>query len=444
MRALIAVVGLVVGLGLVAGVALPGVAGAEVTIEWVAVRDPGNACEVQQLGCFGSVADEYRIAKYEVTNAQYAEYLNAVAVADTHWTYNASMGSGHGGITRSGSSGSYAYSAIAGREQMPVNYVNFYDALRFANWLHNGQPAGAQDSTTTEDGAYTFSGTAMVGARNADAAIFLPTEDEWYKAAYYDAVSTSYFDYPAGSDAQTTCGAPGATPNTANCIWGVVDLTDVGSYAASASPNGTFDQGGNVTEWNEAIVGWGRGIRGGGYNSNPNVLAASYGSGADASLASLPSIGFRVASIPEPPAEIDIDPWSDTNPINPFGRGVVPVAILGSESFDVADVEVTTLAFGPDEAPPAFALTHPLVYWLAHRDLNHDGERDLLSYYRTRETGIAFGDTEACLVGQTLDGTPFEGCDAITTVLGCGHGFELAFLVPPLMWLRGRRRGTRA
>jgi formylglycine-generating enzyme required for sulfatase activity len=98
----------------------------------------------------------------------------------------------------------------AGRGDMPVNSVSWYDSLRFVNWLHNGQLSGAQDGTTTEDGAYTFSGATSVGSRNAGATIFLTSEDEWYKAAYYDAVSTSYFDYPVGSDLQTTCAAPGA------------------------------------------------------------------------------------------------------------------------------------------------------------------------------------------------------------------------------------------
>src|SRR5207249_11106372 len=121
------------------------------------------------------------------------------------------------GITRSGSPGSYSYTAIAGRENMPVNWVSWYDALRFANWLHNGQPLGPQGSATTEDGAYTFTGAAAVGPRNPDAKVFLPTEDEWYKAAYFDPVSNSWLDYPAGSDAQTSCSAPTATPNAANC-----------------------------------------------------------------------------------------------------------------------------------------------------------------------------------------------------------------------------------
>jgi len=278
---------------LIALLALPAHA---VTIDWVTVGDPGNLAD--DTG-YGGVDYVYFISKHETTNVQYAEFLNAVADTDTYGLYDTSMGSGFGGITRSGISGSYEYSTIAGREDMPVNYVSWYDSLRFANWLDNGQPTGAQDSTTTEDGAYTFSGATSVGARNAGATIFLTSEDEWYKAAYYDAVSTSYFDYPAGTDTQTVCAATGATPNTANCWWWTdeYDLTDVGSYTGSASPNGTFDQGGNVFEWNEAIIGSYRGVRGGAFEHSPVSLAASYRPQVNIRRR---LVGFRVASIPEP------------------------------------------------------------------------------------------------------------------------------------------------
>ncbi|MDB4433404.1 VCBS repeat-containing protein [bacterium] len=142
---------------------------------------------------------------------------------------------------------------------------------------------------------------------------------------------------------------------------------------------------------------------------------------------------------------IDIKPGSELNLVKPSSRRLIPVALLGSDTFDVADVDVTTLRFGPDGAEPVFDLTHPFVYWLSHRDVNRDGKKDLLSSYRTSETGIAFGDTEACLTGETLEGTPFEGCDTIATAPPCGLGFELALLpLPPLIWLHRRRLRGRA
>ena len=108
--------------------------------------------------------------------------------------------------------------------------------------------------------------------------------------------------------------------------------------------------------------------------------------------------------------EIDVKPGSEPNPINPMSRGVIPVAILGSDTFDVGDVDASTLAFGPNGAPPAHR-NGP------HRkDVNHDGVKDLLVHFRTWESGITFGVVEACVTGELVDGTPFEGCDAVRTV----------------------------
>ncbi len=274
---------------------------AEVVIEWVTVDDPGNTHDTQPQGWFGTVANTYRIGKYEVTNAQYAEFLNAVATTDTNALYSTNMGStSTGGITRSGSPGSYSYSVIVGRADMPVTWVSFWDATRFANWLHNGQTTGAQDATTTEDGAYTLTPAAIAAnsvTRNGGATAFVTSEDEWYKAAYYKGgdASAGYWDYPAGTDTPTTCTVPGAAANTANCLPAIGNQTAVGSYTGSTSPFGTFDQGGNVREWNEASISSDRSVRGGSFSSDWSHLAASERIGL------LPTdedgtMGFRVAS----------------------------------------------------------------------------------------------------------------------------------------------------
>ncbi len=114
-----------------------------------------------------------------------------------------------------------------------------------------------------------------------------------------------------------------------------------------------------------------------------------------------------------------------------MSAGVVLVAILGDETFDVAELDVNTLAFGPGTAPALEG--YPM-------DVNGDRFTDLVSEYRIKETGIAFGDTVACLTGETLDGVPLRGCDAIITGTVCGLGPELMLLLPPLVWVYGRRR----
>ena len=282
-----------------------------VTMAWTPIGNPGNTCETlpdtgNGGGCFGGVGYSYAISTYEVTNAQYAEFLNAKAKADPLDLYHLNMGSAglgfYGGITRSGSSGSYSYSPIAGRENMPVNHVSFYDSLRFANWMNNGQ-----GNASTESGAYTLLGGTSTPSngnavtRTAGATIVLPSENEWYKAAYYDASSSSYFDYPAGTNTPTTCSVPTGAANSANC-GGVAgdDFVNVGSYPGSPSPYGSFDQGGNAWEWNEALIaGSSRGVRGAGFGYDSSGMAVTFRNSGDPTFG-ISDRGFRLAMIPEP------------------------------------------------------------------------------------------------------------------------------------------------
>jgi formylglycine-generating enzyme required for sulfatase activity len=140
---------------------------ANVVIDTVSVGNPGNAAEWSGLGqgaamiqC-GAVGYTYDIGKYEVTAGQYCEFLNAVAATDAYGLYSSGMADvpNYGGcnIQRSGSSGGYSYSVAADWANRPVNWVSWGGAARFANWMHNGQPTGPQNASTTEDGSYDLS-----------------------------------------------------------------------------------------------------------------------------------------------------------------------------------------------------------------------------------------------------------------------------------------------
>jgi formylglycine-generating enzyme len=282
-----------------------------ISLEFVTVGNPGNAGELSGYSAGGYGPDAivggvdyvYAIGKYEVTAGQYTAFLNAVAATDTYGLYNTNMWSTGSGckIQRSGESGDYTYSVAEDRANRPVNYVSWGDTARFMNWLHNDQPIGAQDAGTTEMGAYTLNGATTEGElmaikRNADAKYWIPSEDEWYKAAYHknDGVTGNYWDYPTSSDSIDT--------SMANYGGSVNNATDVGTYAFP-SPYGTFDQGGNVWEWNEtAVTAIHRGMRGGDWYLSSEYLLASYRYYWDPAEedGSLGFLGFRVATVPEP------------------------------------------------------------------------------------------------------------------------------------------------
>ena len=287
-------------------------------IEWVTVGDPGNTADTAPAG-FGAVAASFQIMKYEFTNQQYTDFLTSVAATDIYSLYNTNMGSNaRGGISRSGSSGSYSYSAKTNMGDKPVNYVSWFDAARVSNWLMNG----ALSSSSTETGAYTLDGGQTTGtapAVNSGATFYVPTEDQWYKAAYYKGGGTSagYWNYATQSDSAPTAvtagstgiGSAGSTGNFANyndtAVWNSQNgnVTTVGTNGG-ASGYGAFDMSGNVYEWNDltGAAGSSRGLRGGLWYGN----AFSVSSSGDSS--NVPSnedygIGFRLASpvaVPEP------------------------------------------------------------------------------------------------------------------------------------------------
>ena len=293
-----------------------------INIDMVTVGDPGNAADTTG---YGAVSNTYQMGKYDVTAAQYTAFLSAVAQTDTYGLYNSSMSGGPGtadcGITRTGSSGSYSYNTISSgyavnNGNFPVNYVSWGDAARFVNWLTNGQPTGSQGAGTTETGSYTLNGATsdaalMAVTRNANAQYVIPTENEWYKAAYYkgDGTNAGYWVYPTQSNTAPSNVLSSTGTNNANFYSsGYTDptnfLTVVGYFGGSPGPYGTYDMGGEVWQWNEAnIDDVSRGLRGGMFGDADNVLQAAYRGKYDdpaGEYYGLGGLGFRVSEVPEP------------------------------------------------------------------------------------------------------------------------------------------------
>ena len=159
---------------------------ARISLDTVFVGDPNNNADTTGMG---SVGYGYHIETCEVRNTQYVAFLNAKGATNPHEIYNISMtNSSIGGINRSGSQGSYTYTVKSGFENKPVNFVSFWSAARFANWLTNGQGTG-----DTESGVYNLNGVSIPVntdiTRDAAAwsagGVAIASEDEWYKAAYF-------------------------------------------------------------------------------------------------------------------------------------------------------------------------------------------------------------------------------------------------------------------
>jgi hypothetical protein len=151
--------------------------------------------------------------------------------------------------------------------------------------------------------------------------------------------------------------------------------------------------------------------------------------------------GIRLAkSIPNRTIDLDIKPESDTNPINLTNSARISVAILTTPDFDASTVNVETVCFGANPPDPAASdCTESHLRGHTDQDVDADGDFDLVLHFDTSETGIAFGDTEAFVTGYTVDGIGIEGRDFVRVTPSCGIGFELAFLLPPLIWARRLR-----
>jgi formylglycine-generating enzyme required for sulfatase activity len=296
---------------------------ANVVIDTVTVGNPGNGPDVHGAG-YGAVGYTYDIGKYEVTAGQYTQFLNAVAASDPYGLYNPDMWSNEYGskIERTGLSGNYRYSVAPDWADRPVNYVSWGDAARFSNWLHNGQPTGEQGLNTTEAGSYFLNGAMsrdelMAVVRMSDATWVIPNENEWYKAAYHknNGATGDYWDYPTGHDSDPDNGNPdGDSGNSANfwdglfAIGGPYFRTEAGHFSMSRSSYGTYDQGGNVWEWNESATDpiRYRGLRGGSFSYEAFGFVGGVENLQAASGHYLPPTretyihGFRVGYIPEP------------------------------------------------------------------------------------------------------------------------------------------------
>jgi len=109
-----------------------------------------------------------------------------------------------------------------------------------------------------------------------------------------------------------------------------------------------------------------------------------------------------------PPRKVAVSAQAST--VRVSRPGVIPVAILGEPEFDIGEIDLTSLEFGPGGAQPVHRSGgHP-------GDVNEDGIIDLISHFNVREASFDVGDEWACATGITFDGQAFEGCDEIRTL----------------------------
>jgi formylglycine-generating enzyme required for sulfatase activity len=281
-----------------------------VSLTLVPIGNPGNPGNVSSNPSgLGSVATSFWMSATETTNTQYVEFLNTVdpngtnvpGIYNINMTTNSFGGIDYNMMAPVGSKYSVkpgTASNGASFANMPVNFVSWFSAARFVNWLENGQTSNPAD---LETGTYNLANATSgpIVARNPGATYFLPSIDEWYKAAFYN--GSTYTTYQTNSNVAPTATLVTSTPNAGNFGNSLAGPIDVGSYTnSSTSSYGLYDMLGNVTELTDSsTLGQYRAV-GGGYAA---ILSAW-----DANAAGIfkngnfvnVNYGFRVAAVPEP------------------------------------------------------------------------------------------------------------------------------------------------
>ena len=232
--------------------AISAASGQVADFDWATIGAPGNRPtqphEVPwQPGLqVGSVPYEYRITRTEVTVSQYIDFVRAYA---PYWE------GPPGAIALTGSMIYWrperGYYIHAGEENFATN-ATWPMAARFCNWLHNGR---ASDLAAFETGVYDMASGAR--ERLPGATYWLPTEDEWLKAGYYDPDrygpgEEGYWLYPNRGNDPLIRGLPEDGGETNAGLLGA--WMPVGQYPNAASPWGLLDLSGGESEWFETYV----------------------------------------------------------------------------------------------------------------------------------------------------------------------------------------------
>jgi len=282
-----------------------------VPMDMVVIGNPGNAGNPSSSPSgMGAVAEVFRMATKETSNSQYVQFLNSVDPfgSNPNGIYNANMSSNAlGGILfDSSAANGFKYSVKPGTRagvpeatyaNMPVNFVTWFSAARFVNWLENGMQS---NPLMMEMGTYTLANATSgpIAARNPGSTYFLPSADEWYKAAFFN--GSSYTTYQTNSNTTPTASLNIALTNVGNFSGIAGGPIDVGAYVNTASAYGLYDMLGNINEMTDTAFNSQFRAMGGGFNGIIDPWNGTATPIFQSSTVSNQNFGFRVAAVPEP------------------------------------------------------------------------------------------------------------------------------------------------